>query len=484
MQTVLEIASRISTPLMLAGFLAGAFFLIAQQIIAKNIFPKLTKQLAGTIIVLIINRLFVLALVAMLLGFAGFVLVTLNPARAHEKTDLSGSMAEWVSEAEIARAAKTISPQAPLPTSLLDKRNTFELAWKQASLTERKSLDAQRVSKALSYLNRLYRTIETDSSLKPNAMFWADEAIRYFEEIQNTQFLTEAILDKAAIYLDVAQLGNNDKQQFETVARDGDAIMIKAYQIANEDQRPSVLRISSRFYYNLARPKSFRLSDNWDNNYLLLAYEKARAAYEIAPTDSKNANQLCRTVIKASKNPPQDTDKEWTERLRDSQQKLKSAWIANQSTLVGLDQRLSPLNVLGVSTLEAVAREWRDLPPSDKSSKALGYISELEADALLPLREAVALLQNSELRKSYGFDLYYDISRAQAIETAILRTISDERAHKELSELKANLVAAKEHAKTSQLEAAAKDVDKDVAFTLLTNSDRTVLRQLLSVGTW
>jgi hypothetical protein len=147
--------------------------------------------------------------------------------------------------------------------------------------------------------------------------------------MQNRQFLTDAILDKAAIFLDVAQLGHTDKQQFETVARDGDAIMIKAYQIANAEQRPSVLRISSRFYYNLARPKSFRLSDEWDNNYLLLAYEKAKAAYEIAPTDSKNANQLARTVIKSSKNPPQDSDNEWTKRLRDSQLKLKAAWGAN-----------------------------------------------------------------------------------------------------------------------------------------------------------
>lgn len=414
-------------------------------------------------------------------GFAVFRSANEIPDRP-QHTDLSLSINNWIAETEIAREAKTISPGSQLPTQLIDTRNKFEMAWKQASLVERKSQDEQKVSKALSYLNRLYRTTESDSSMKPNAIFWADEAIHYFEETQNRQFLTEALLDKAAIYLDVAQLGHNDKQQFEIVARDGDAIMVKAYQIANAEQRPSVLRISSRFYYNLARPKSFRLSDEWDNNYLLLAYEKAKAAYEIAPTDSKNANQLARTVIKVSKNPPQDSDKDWTKRLRDSQQKLKAAWSANQEFLVGLDQRLSPLNVLGVSTLETIAREWRDMAPSEKSSKALSYISEIDADALSPLREAVALLQNSELRKSYGFDIYYDIARAQAIKTAILRTISTQRANKEFSEIKTNLLAAKENAKTAQLEAAAKDVDKEITFTLLQNSDRTSLRQLLSVG--
>lgn len=395
---------------------------------------------------------------------------------------LSTIMDKWLMEAEGARSAKTISPEGQLPTQVLESRNRFEIAWKQASLAERKAQDTEKVSKALSYLNRLYRTTESDSSLKPNAVFWADEAIRYFEEIQNRRFLTEAILDKAAIYLDVAQLGHTDRQQFESVARDGDAIMVKAYQIANEDQRPSVLRISSRFYYNLARPKSFRLSDEWDNNYILLSYEKAMAAYEIAPKDSKNANQLARTVIKASKNPPQDTDKEWIKRLRDSQQKLKVAWGANQSELVGLDQRLSPLNVLGVSTLETVAREWSDLSSSDKASKASDYISELDADALSPLREAVALLQNSELRKSYGFDLYYDISRAQAVKTAILGALSTHRAKKEFADLKKNLLVAKENAKVSQLEAATKDIDKEISFTLLPSKERMELRLLLSVA--
>jgi len=73
MHGLFDIASRISTPLGLAGFLAAAFFIIVRAIIAKNIFPTLTRQLSGDIIKLIIDRLFILSLVAMVLGFAGFV---------------------------------------------------------------------------------------------------------------------------------------------------------------------------------------------------------------------------------------------------------------------------------------------------------------------------------------------------------------------------------------------------------------------------
>ncbi len=425
------------------------------------------------------------ALVLMFIGCMSFGYAAFRSALQlnipAQNTNLSAITDSWIAAAEATKAAKTIAPEDQLPTPLLSARNAFEVSWKQASLSDRKTLDAEKTSKALSYLNRLYRTTENDSSLKPNAMFWADEAIRHFEETQNRRFLTEAILDKAAIYLEVAQLSNNDKQQFESVAKDGAAIMIKAYQTANESQRSSVLRITSRFYYNLARPKSFRLSDDWDNNYILLSYEKARAAYELAPTETKNANQLARTTIKASKNPPQDTDKEWVKKLREAQQILKAAWKLNQPELVGLDQRLSPLNVLGVSTIETVAREWNSLTRAEKALRAVGYVSELEADALSPLREAVVLLQNSELRQSYGFDLYYDIARAQAVKVAIISTISTLRAKKEFSELKKNFLAAKEYAKLSQLEAAANDIAKENTFGLLTNEYRAELRKLLSV---
>jgi len=81
MEKIFDIATNISTPLMLAGFFAAAFFFIARQVIKANIFPQLTKQLSGDIIKLIIHRLFVLALIAMILGFAGYVIGQFNPLK-------------------------------------------------------------------------------------------------------------------------------------------------------------------------------------------------------------------------------------------------------------------------------------------------------------------------------------------------------------------------------------------------------------------
>ncbi len=74
MDKILEIASRVSTPLSLGGLIAAILFLILRQILAKKTFPRLTKVVGGQIIILIINRLFWLAIAAMILGFVAYIL--------------------------------------------------------------------------------------------------------------------------------------------------------------------------------------------------------------------------------------------------------------------------------------------------------------------------------------------------------------------------------------------------------------------------
>lgn len=99
MERILEIASQVSTPLALAGFFAAALFLVFRQIVAKNIFPRLTAAVGATLLKQIIDRLFVLALVAMLLGFAGYLLPQLLDApesRAPADSPDRGAQAEAI----------------------------------------------------------------------------------------------------------------------------------------------------------------------------------------------------------------------------------------------------------------------------------------------------------------------------------------------------------------------------------------------------
>ena len=90
MEKVFEIASRVSHPLGIAGITVATLFFISREILRKNIFPTLTKNLSAGIIRLLIHRLFVLALVSMVLGFGGFALTMFREPHVSEtsNTDL------------------------------------------------------------------------------------------------------------------------------------------------------------------------------------------------------------------------------------------------------------------------------------------------------------------------------------------------------------------------------------------------------------
>ena len=77
MGNILEIAAKVSTPLALGGLIVGALFLTFRQILSMNIFPQLSRQLGGKIIIKIINTFLTLALVAIILGFTSYVLPTI-----------------------------------------------------------------------------------------------------------------------------------------------------------------------------------------------------------------------------------------------------------------------------------------------------------------------------------------------------------------------------------------------------------------------
>lgn len=84
MDPILSISTKLSTPLMLAGFVAAAFFLIARIILQKNIFPKLTNSVSASLLRHVIDRFFWLALIGMMLGFFGFVIGRFPQASADQ----------------------------------------------------------------------------------------------------------------------------------------------------------------------------------------------------------------------------------------------------------------------------------------------------------------------------------------------------------------------------------------------------------------
>ncbi len=83
--SVFEIAAKVSTPLALSGLTLAVLFFIFRQLLAKNIFPELARATGGALLRQIVDRLFVLALVAMFLGTAGYLLPLLAPRVARSE---------------------------------------------------------------------------------------------------------------------------------------------------------------------------------------------------------------------------------------------------------------------------------------------------------------------------------------------------------------------------------------------------------------
>lgn len=402
------------------------------------------------------------------------ILVSAEPSGRME-----AALDAWIDEAEKARKARTVSRDSALPSSTAAARARFEETWQNASLGDRRKLDQEKVSKGLSHLNRIYRLQEHDSPTQRNALFWADTAIRHFEETQQRENLANALVDKCAIYLALSQLQHTNKDDFLNLSKSGDATITRALSIANDDLKDEILRISSRFYYNLARPASFRMSDAWDNTYLLLSYQRAAEAYELKPRDSRNASQLLRAAMKASRNPPQDSDPAWASKLRAARDAMARAWNENKQSLTSVEQRLSPLNVLGTATVETVARQWHDTAISNRPAAAKVLLIELEQDGLASLREAIALLQNDALKREYSYDLYYDLARGHAQRVVMLRVTDKAAAAAAFRDAQDSMAQARQTARAAQVDAAIASVGTDPTLAKLGNEEKAKLVKVL-----
>ncbi|NMG72859.1 OmpA family protein [Parazoarcus communis] len=120
MEKLFEIASNVSTPLGLGGLFAAILFYIFKQILTRDFVRQMTTAHSADVIKLIIERLFTLALVAMILGFIAYTLTKLMPRSA-------------VSQPAVPTTAVHTSSSSPTSTSQpsapdnLDNEQRYEL---------------------------------------------------------------------------------------------------------------------------------------------------------------------------------------------------------------------------------------------------------------------------------------------------------------------------------------------------------------------
>lgn len=74
MNTLFEIASAVKTPLALAGIVVVVLYLIFKGILKLNIYPELTRRDTFQLLNRIMTYLFILALIAIVLGFIAYIL--------------------------------------------------------------------------------------------------------------------------------------------------------------------------------------------------------------------------------------------------------------------------------------------------------------------------------------------------------------------------------------------------------------------------
>jgi hypothetical protein len=257
--------------------------------------------------------------------------------------------------------------------------------------------------------------------------------------------------------------------------------MARAYTVCSADQKPEALRIWSRFYYNLARPQSGDLSETWDNNYLFLSYEKMQKAFELSP-DLNNTTQWARVVQRTGTNPPQDKDTDWTRKLRLAQKDLYREWQAQKDKVLAPADRIPPLDILAVITMDAVKREWMESSSNVRPEAAGRLLEELDEVAVPAAREAIGLLQTTPLAKEYNFDLNYDLGRIHATRYMILKAVIPEKAPDAVQAIITNMTAAWKGAKTNQAQAALHALDSDSVLTSLPKAIKAQLTKIFQGG--
>jgi hypothetical protein len=406
-----------------------------------------------------------------------------RPPKAERRVRLKqDAVTKWIASAEAAQTAGTIHVSRPLPIELVQARVKFESWWRNAGLRQKRTLAPEVVFKALSLTSRLYRVHEASDELKPNANYWNEQCLDYFEQIQLPEYVVECLIDRAALFLELSQIQHTQPEKFKQVSENGNRVMIRAASLASETQKPEVLRIASRFYYNLARPQKGLLSTAWSNNYLMLSVDCAQRAYDIAPGDIKNMTQLARATQRMAANPPQLNDPAWTKRLSTVCNQMWHTLQQKNDALRTPASYIPPANIAAISSMDVARRLWREAASEAKQSKVDSVMELLRSRALPTQLRAWAIVQDTEWAKDYTFDLTYDLGRIRLVLVAILDDLRDSAADGEFSQAIEDIKVAANVATADQLRSARGAIDTEPSFTGLRSDRLKQLQQIFAVG--
>lgn len=451
--------------------------MLFRQMLAKNVLSQLSRSKAYRLILVIAILFWSIAIVGIGAWTYLEALRIETNGTAQKKNNADEKIVEnFVIALGEARRKGVVSGKSPIPADLNLLRARFEHWWRDASLADKKAYKNEVVFNALSWNGRLYRLYDLNDEEKVTAIYWIDQSVQYFNEIQDPYFLVESLLDKAAIFLELSQIQHTEPESWRKIAEDGDKVMARAATLADEIQKPNLYRIWSRFLYNLARPRDGLLSKTWNNNWLSQAYEKSKKAVSLAPNDLKNSTQFARSVQKYSANSPQDKQEIWIDKIWAAQKAHHKAVKANDKSLKTPHKRIPPLNILAVITLDAVGRELDQRLPNDERLRVLE--TELLNVAIPAQQEALALVGHTEWKEDYDFDLNYDLGRMQLLAVQIQDYLNNPNADGLFGEAIANLSTSRAKATAKQVKAVKIEIQKSAIFTKLSSTRRKHIKEI------
>ena len=392
---------------------------------------------------------------------------------------LQANIDQWLAVSDRMRSSGALLPGRPMPDALTAARAAFETSWRNAGLADRQAVPHAPLGRALAALVRSYRFQEYGNPDPKLALYWADEMIKFYEQVAIRRELAEAMLEKAAIYLQVSQLNHTDRNRFNQLSLEGDKLLQDCMAVAEDDQRVEILRYWSRFYYNLARPPSGRLSDPWDDRFLQLADQRIDGALKREPDSLKNLNQKARVTQRRARATLDAPSAFWAIQLSDVQNRLAEAWRKADSSINRPEDRLSPLNVLAMTTLDAVMYSILVSDDASKTRLGPGWLKTIDEVGLPAQLNAWAIVRNTELARSYGFDTVYDLSRLYALRAILSGLVNPGRQNEDIEKVISFLHDARELATVPQLDAAKQSLAGDTVFVGLPDFARADLKRVL-----
>lgn len=367
-----------------------------------------------------------------------------------------------------------------LPSEVTAARGSFEAAWQQASMDERRRADQAKVCEALCLVTRFLRIQEKFDDTKPLSRQSAQRAIEYFQQdVPNPRHAAECLLEKAAILVDLASAENSDPLAAVEFAKRGRDTVQQAASMAGDELLPEALRLKSTFCYLLARPPRANPALAWDNALLEEAFAAAKDAYHRRAAWEEGF-QFTLVWQRLAANPPHQDEPQWTAPTRRTLDEFRRLWAENDGKLKDPISRIPALSLMSALTADTICREWSGLASDeDRRTSATAFLRELDEFGVKPASEAINDVAPTPWRKPYAFDLAYNLGCVHAVRCQMLQAVNAASADAEFNgALVPAMQAARRAATADQARGAVQDIDVYPALKGLTGIRKESLEAL------